>query len=183
MMCKWLVGASLSVACLGAWAAPGDIVKRSDGLQVLHKMNQSACEVLRIPYQSILKTASADSQPLTRSEIINFYYDLYTKTKIKFRFQPVLGKAEPAKFSLTGTDKTRAVELVQWGFVAPVGPVVASKTPTITVQQFGDSVGFFLCRLAELTHKPSARFSPQLAGGNAPAPAGSDKSKKPRKSG
>lgn len=172
-------GASLILASV--LASPADVVKRSDALTVLRKMDLTACEVLRIPYQSPTHAVPADTKPVMRTEIVDFYHQLFLKAKAKFKFAPVLIKGDMTRISLTGLDKSKASELVQWGFVPPVAPLLTSKRADITVQQFGDSVGYFMARLAELTHKPSARYSPQLVGGHAPPP-GSDKSKKGSKS-
>lgn len=45
--------------------------------------------------------------------------------------------------------------------VSPTGPIAVGKK-TLTTREFGDSVGYFLVRLADLTHTPSHRFSPNL---------------------
>lgn len=45
--------------------------------------------------------------------------------------------------------------------VSPTGAIGVGKK-TLTTREFGDAVGYFLVRLADLTHVPSHRFSPNL---------------------
>lgn len=43
--------------------------------------------------------------------------------------------------------------------VSPTGPIAIGRK-ALTTGEFGDAVGYFLVRLADLTHTPSHRFSP-----------------------
>lgn len=45
--------------------------------------------------------------------------------------------------------------------VSPTGAVGIGKK-TLTTRELGDAIGYFIVRLADLTHTPSHRFSPNL---------------------
>jgi hypothetical protein len=52
--------------------------------------------------------------------------------------------------------------LVRLGAVARVGPLATNKSDTIDAPDFGDAIGFFLARMAEITHQPSSKWTPWL---------------------
>ncbi len=84
----------------------------------------------------------------------------------QFKFTPPRVGFDPKRFTITTSpEKEKLAKLVGWGAVAKVGPLAAGKSHTLTPQQFGDAVGFFMVRIADLTHVPYSRWTPYLNGG------------------
>jgi hypothetical protein len=55
-------------------------------------------------------------------------------------------------------------DLVVGGFLSPVGPIAVGPGETMSIKDFADSIGFFVARLADVTHLPTRKFSPYLQG-------------------
>lgn len=107
-----------------------------------------------------------NSNPVTREEVVLEFDRIMTMTKPSFSYKPKLGPVNPKVIKLKSAEAQKAaVKLAEWGFVDRVGPLLTSSTDTLTPTQFGDAVGFFLARIAELTHITSVKFSPYLNDG------------------
>jgi hypothetical protein len=57
---------------------------------------------------------------------------------------------------------------------------VGPNKDTLTIEEFGDALGYFFARLADLTHTPSFEYSPYLGGGRWPPPAEKSQGLPPR---
>lgn len=98
-------------------------------------------------------------KPVTREETAELFYKVYAKTRPEFKFTP-RPIAVPTKRL---TNKSRVVpELIRTGMLAPIGPVAAGSGVGLTTKEFGDALGYLLTRLADLTHMPSSKWSPNL---------------------
>jgi hypothetical protein len=106
------------------------------------------------------------SMPVTRSLVLQEMNRLYLWTKPYFKFTPKNTYYDPSLFTIhTGNPLRPTLEmLVRQGFVGRVSPLATSNVETLTVPQFGDAVGIFVARTADLTHMPSAKYSPTLSG-------------------
>lgn len=89
---------------------------------------------------------------------------VFTLCKGKFKFTPPMISYDKKLLSLkAGTAARKQLEiLIKWGFVGKVSPLATSGSQTLTPHEFGDAVGLFLARLAELTHTPSSEWSPYM---------------------
>ena len=103
--------------------------------------------------------------PVTREEIIGQFTKIFVATKPEFKFTPKRVSYDPAL--LTVKDKSSRAELqtlIAWGCVDKVGLLATAPKDTMGVLEFGDAVGLFTARLAELTHMPDPKYSPDLEG-------------------
>jgi hypothetical protein len=105
--------------------------------------------------------------PITRSEVIAEFVRLYKAAEPGFTLTP---KPVPVEYSRLTFDKPSEkaglIMMIQRGCVGTYGPLATGKVTTLTVQEFGDSVGFFLARVAECTHVSSTKWTPYLHGIN-----------------
>ena len=105
----------------------------------------------------------AGDQNATREQVILQMDRIFQGAKPAFRFSPRKVEYDAKLITVRDPAAKRALEnLIAWGFVGKVTPLATSKNPGLGLKDFGDSMGFFLARLAELTHTPSSKFSPYL---------------------
>jgi len=101
--------------------------------------------------------------PVTREEVILEMNRILQGSRKSIKFIPMLTNYDAKRFKVgSASAKSALAKLVAWGFVAPVGPLASGPKPGLTVAQFGDSIGFFMARLADVTHMPSPKWSPYL---------------------
>lgn len=106
---------------------------------------------------------SGGSQPVRRDQIVAEMTRQYDLIRPKVKFTP---KAVPFDSGVLNMhppkQKANLEMLIRLGAIAKVGPLATNRTDTITVPEFGDAVGFFMSRMAEITHQPSSKWSPWL---------------------
>jgi hypothetical protein len=116
----------------------------------------------------------------TREQVILEFGRLFEIARPHFMFTPRKVKYDPSILTIKKGTRARAEleVMIPLQFVAKVGPLAAGLKPTLTLKQFGDAVGFFYARIADLTHTPSSKWSPYMnQGPQAPAPTGTARSK------
>lgn len=102
-------------------------------------------------------------QPITRSDIVLQMDRLFMMVKPAFRVTPKRVEFDPSRVSIKDpVAKKRADNLITWGFVSKGGLLATSSKETMGVVEFGEAVGYFLARVADLTHTPNAKWSPEL---------------------
>ena len=101
--------------------------------------------------------------PATRAQILKHFAALYAALEPKFKFSTPAQRSAPGVMSLKDPQvKLTALKLETLGFVDRYGPLVTSKSEGLLPHEFGDALGYFMARVAELTHTPSTKFSPYL---------------------
>ncbi len=150
----WIVGIVLvGQAAFGAHIRDEPPVTSAEVQASLAQAGRALASILHLSNPEL---GAATSTTASRSEIIAGFWKLYTLARPKFRFSPrpikVLGK--PAELTLT--------ILIKYGFVAPVGPLTLASRINFSLDEYGDALGMFLARTAELTHTPSSQWSPYL---------------------
>ncbi|HCD99740.1 MAG TPA: hypothetical protein DER07_01710 [Armatimonadetes bacterium] len=146
-------------------AAGSQTVTRGEAAKALSEAERVLSEVLRIPRPGNHPLQSGDAgQPLRRTEAILALKRLFDMASPRFCFTPRFVAYEASRLTVPPGDPSRAAleELIRWQCVAKLGPVAAGERTTLTVDEFGDALGFCLARLADLTHMPSTRWSPYL---------------------
>jgi hypothetical protein len=103
--------------------------------------------------------------PVTREQTVNELYRVYTAFKPDYKFTPLPTKYEAGVIKIAAPQRSELLVLVKLGFVGPVSPLATGPTDTLTVSQFGDALGMFIARLAQLTHMPTPKWSPILGAG------------------
>jgi hypothetical protein len=104
------------------------------------------------------------SKPASREQIILVMNGLYEMAKPEFKYTPKMIAYDPAV--LTIAKSSPALEplkkLIAWQCVGKIGPLAANLKTTLTLEEFGDALGFFSLRIADLTHMPSNKWSPYI---------------------
>lgn len=106
------------------------------------------------------------TQPATRAQIVEEMYATYVAFQPTLKFKPKPLRVDDKVILIKDrATKMHLRELIQLGFAGRVSPLVTGPKDTMTVAEFGDAVGFYMARLAQLAHLPSTRWTPMLSGG------------------
>jgi hypothetical protein len=136
-------------------------VTQSEAKQVFGRLDKVVAEVLKMPVPASALPDSTD--PVTRAQIIAEFQRVFELSKPKFTFDPQKQTFDESLISFSDpVAKASAENLVTWGLVARVHPLVTAKEDSITVASLGDAIGIFLTRLSELTHVRSKKYSPEF---------------------
>jgi len=144
----------------------------ADGFVTREEAKAALTKVRQIIYRVVLKKNAPNNalnvmSPIcSRKELVEVLFSWFKATENEFKVTPVSVQYEPAQMSIPLGDATRPKleKLVAWGFIGRVDPLATSAKQGLTAAEFGDAVGYFLCRLSDLTHTPSNKFSPALMG-------------------
>jgi len=105
----------------------------------------------------------SDGQAVTRDEVIVEMAKIFEASKKSIRIVPTHDSFDATLLKVgSPAAKAELSKLIAWGFVAPVGPLATGPKPTISIQDLGDALGFFISRLSDITHMPSTRWSPYI---------------------
>lgn len=105
------------------------------------------------------------SEPVTRAEAVAELNRLFTLVQPTFTINPRKVSYDAKRITLKDpTQRQNLEKLIAYGCVAKIGPIATNPGPTLTVHEFGDAVGFFISRVAELTNLPSSKWTPYLHG-------------------
>lgn len=107
------------------------------------------------------KLASGGSS-VTRAEVVAEFARLYAALGPQVKLTPMPVKFDTARLKISSEAKPNLLKLVRLGAVAPYGPLAAKSKDWLNVEEFGDALGFFIARMAEVTHMPSRKWSPTL---------------------
>ncbi len=103
--------------------------------------------------------------PVTRSDVILMLSKLYQIAEPKFIVTPTPVKVDMPRVKVDSpAAKSECLKLIQKGCVANYSRLATGPGTTLTVYEFGDAVGIFLARIAEMTHMPSSKWTPYLHG-------------------
>jgi len=136
-------------------------VTRDEAKKVIDQVDAALVNVM----PSVKKTASSlsGSQPVTRAEVVSEFHRIFDAAKPEFKFTPRKISYDSSLLTLKDASaKTKLQSLIAWGCVDRVGPLATSGKDTLGVLEFGDAVGFLLARVAQLSHMPDPRFTPDL---------------------
>lgn len=152
---------AIAAACA---QAKETLVSRTEASAVFAKTSKIIRNVLGT--KGTGKAFSSGSAIASREAILMQLDAMVTEASSKMRVTPPRVRFNPALMTLKEAGVRKIAErLAVQGFVDRVGPLITGKQPGLTPQEFGDAIGFFLSRLAEVTHKPSTEFSPALQPG------------------
>jgi len=102
--------------------------------------------------------------PATRSQILARMVMVVDAVKSEFRFTPKRVAFDSALVTVKSPARAQVDRLIAWGFVSKTGQLVTGTQETLTPVEFGDALGMFLARMADLTHTPSSKWSPYMSG-------------------
>ena len=143
-------------------------VTQAEAVEVLRKVERAIRHTLKMktPYQEL--RATTPDQPVTRGFVLEQMDRLFALSQPHFKFTPRQVKFDGKVLSFPAGHPVRSTleKMIAWGAVDRVGPLATSQKPSMTAREFGDALGFFIARMADLTHTPSTRWSPYLNGGD-----------------
>lgn len=107
-------------------------------------------------------TFVASPKVADRVTIVAYLAKLYRLIEPKIVVTPPPTQFDPGVITLKQPARKDAETLIRRGFADPIGPLVAGKAIGLTPHEFGDALGYFLARVADVTHTPSSKYSPAL---------------------
>ena len=101
-----------------------------------------------------------------RTEVTAEFWRLFQLAKPHFKFTPNAVKFKPELISIPASDPQRKPleTMIRFGFIGKVAPLATSSAPSMSIPEYGDALGFFIARMSDLTHTPSAKWSPYMFG-------------------
>ena len=136
-------------------------VTRDEARKIFEKVNKCLGKVIAAPKAPV--AGMAGPQPVSRAEIVDQLNRVFEAAKPAFTYTPKKVGFDPSLLTIkSGDSKAHLETLIAWGCVDRVGPLATSGKDTLGVLEFGDAVGFFMARVAQLSHYPDARFTPEL---------------------
>lgn len=130
---------------------------------VLDRVDASVRKVLGL--SAAKPSTDRSSKPVTRAQVLARLDLMFETYRPKFLLTPRPMRSEPGIVEKHNSDpKVRAVlnKFVRYGCVGPVGPLVVGPGETLSTQDFGDAVGFFMSQIAALTYKSDREWTPHL---------------------
>lgn len=152
---------SLAVLVLVSGVAMAAPLRHDAMTEVMNRVDKAVRVVLKVEGAALNRTGQA--RPATRAEMVAEFDRIMTIARPRFRGRPIRQVVDqPLIDNRNPSPETRAQlkRLIEWGFVGPVSPLATDPTQTLTPQQFGDALGYFMSRLADVTHTYDPRFSP-----------------------
>lgn len=126
-------------------------VTRAEARRTLERLRDVADRALRLRSEPEAIALPNDAKPVTAVETVAVLRRLMRRYEPAFRVTPPL--------------RSGADAFVAYRMIAPRGPLAIGRK-TLRPSEFGDAAGYFLVRLADLTHTPMREYSPALMGGD-----------------
>lgn len=155
----------LLIATLGLSSAlmakPDAPVTQGEAYNVFAKAVAMLNTVLEMNLAPPVAKPAQPKQPVTRVQVVESLNRLFESVKPKFKFTPRPVQFDKKRLNMKDATANQHLQrLISYGFVAPVGPLATGPKDTVSVEEFGDALGFYMARLAEVTHLPDSKWSP-----------------------
>lgn len=138
-------------------------VTHAEAEAVLTKLRDLMADCLEYPALKKVPSLTPGTGLVTRDEVVLVLDRFAEAAKPTFKIGTPPIPIEPtAIVSKKPMVRDAMVRLVKGAFANRIGVLMCGPADSIEVIQMGDAVGFFLCRIAELSHVPSIRWSPYL---------------------
>jgi hypothetical protein len=137
-------------------------VTKSEATASFQRLEKLIGKVLKtnVPVGSV---SGNSNSPVTKSEVILELLRVYRAVEPKFTNTPRAIDIESSRVVVgTGEVRKALLFLIKKGFVGNYGSLATGKTSSLTVEEFGTSLGFFLTRVSECTHTSSTKWTPYL---------------------
>jgi hypothetical protein len=140
-------------------------VSEHEAADVLARVESAIARV--VLRKSTMATPSANAsrtKPVDRHAVIRQLFRLFQMSKSSFKFTPrkVVYNAAMITIPASKPERKMVETLIAWSFLGKVSPLATSKTNELTLEQFGDAIGYFVSRMADVTHTPSSQWSPYM---------------------
>lgn len=126
----------------------------------VQKVIKEAARILGEPGYKPL--TPAQTKPVSRDQVVQELSQLFRTLKPKFKTTPRKQPVRSDVLSVSPKLRPDLETLIAWGSVGPFAPLATNKNSTMTPAEFGDALGMFVARMADLTHLPSSKFTPSL---------------------
>jgi hypothetical protein len=111
------------------------------------------------------KSQGPASSPVKRADVVAEFVRFYKAAEPAFTLTPASVHVDLPRITFdTAAERPGLIKMIERGCVGNYGPLATGKVQTLTVQDFGDSIGYFLSRISECTHLPSSKWTPYLHG-------------------
>ena len=101
--------------------------------------------------------------PVSREKVVAQFSRLYELSKPKFKLNPKPVGYDPKVLKMDNKKSLdQLVVLLKAGAIAERARVAVGPADTLTVKEFGDTLGYFLARIAQLPHMPIPEYSRAL---------------------
>lgn len=144
-------------------SAQGKPVTVGEADAVFAKIENSFRTVLKLG--TVTESKPGPNRPITRAEIATRLDNLFVLVKPKFEFtpRPYRVKREVIdRFNPFSETQELLAEMVKWGLIAPVGPLVTGSKDEISISEFGTAIGHFVHQVAALTYFADPEWEPNL---------------------
>jgi hypothetical protein len=142
--------------------AQGVPVTVAEANAAIDKIDSSIRKVLHLPVPKV--STDLSTKPVTRAQVLARLDAMFEAYKPKFLMTPRPFRSEPELAKRHNADQAtlaRIDKLSRWGVIGPVGPLVTGSQ-TLTVEQLGDALGYFLSQIAALTRFADPKWTPAL---------------------
>ena len=159
---KTLIALSFALYAIPSFAVKEPQVTQAEAATVFAKAEQVLKSVLR--HKDNPKPFPSSNAIASREQILKHFLAIYTVVQPKFKITGTHMKTAPSVISVKSAEiKSIALKLETLGFIDRFGPLVTGKTEGLQPNEFGDALGYFIARVAELSHTPTTKFSPYLS--------------------
>ena len=107
--------------------------------------------------------SKSSGSSVTKAQVVAELSRLYRAAEPSFTMTPRKASVDTARVVAENPQtKSSLITLIEVGFVGNFGPLATMPKATLSVSEFGDSLGFFLSRISDCTHVPSTKWTPYL---------------------
>ncbi len=110
-------------------------------------------------------TIPKSPNPMTREQAVAEMSAIVASLQPQVQFTLAPAKYSAKVFKIDAGQETHLETLVKQGYVGRVAPLATGPSDTMSLREFGSALGYFLARVAEMTHKTSEKWSPNLGSG------------------
>jgi hypothetical protein len=159
-------GDSLTKKAKAPVQAPAGPLSLAELQASIDRAETAVRRVVLMNSQPVVVRKVSQDRPAKRQEIVAEFSRLFEMARPHFKFTPTPVRYDAKLLSLKPEEPARKqVEtLIRFGFVGRIAPMATASVPTMTLEEFGDALGFFLARMGEVTHTPSSKWSPYMFG-------------------
>lgn len=169
---------AIGLACVAFSARQENLKKRPVQASGTSVVTQAECSAAFAKFEPILfrlagvsgvlPRMQSSAAPAKRVDIVARMDRIFELVRPKFKFTPRKLRFDAKILGLpVGSPQRPALEkLIKWSCIDRAGSLATSKTESITIGDFGDALGLFIARIADVTHRPDKRFSPYLGAGD-----------------
>jgi len=108
----------------------------------------------------------AGTAPVTREQVVAAFMRQFDAISPEFKFTPNPVVFDSTVLKIAKPQRPSLERLIRFGCIGKVAPLATGPKDTLTVADFGDAVGFFMSRVAQLTYMPDPKWTPSLEGPN-----------------